>query len=75
MLAGTIVHEIMEIGMWKTDKVVNYRIGSTICTRVQQSKKKRDRDYATVSELPRSPAVESVSPRARRSRRKYTSTS
>ena len=50
----------MKVGRWETDRVTNYYIGSTTYTRVQPSKRKRDHDYATVSELPRSPTVESV---------------
>ena len=60
LLADRTVDEIIKIGRWKTEKVGNFCVGSTACTRIQPSKRKRDHACATASELPLPPAVELV---------------
>ena len=51
-LAGTAVDKIIEIRGWKTERIAKYYIDSTTRARIPASERKRDRDYATASELP-----------------------
>ena len=57
-LAGTAVDETMKIGGWKTERIAKYYIGSTTSARVPTSKRKRNHDCATASELLLSKALE-----------------
>lgn len=51
-LASSTVGEILKIEGWRTEILAKYYIGSTTSTRVPASKRKRDDDHATASELP-----------------------